>query len=209
MTSLIVLAKQPLPGRVKTRLAPPLSLEQAAGLAAAALRDTLAAAQSTDVDEYLLAFDGDATEWLPPGWRSAQQPTGGLDRRLVAAFGAVDQDQASVLIGMDTPQFQPRQVEAFDPIEYDACLGLATDGGFWAIGLRDPRRAAEVILGVPMSTADTGMIQFERLRCAGLRVQLLDDLTDVDTYAAALVVAGAAPDGEFARALRELHVVHA
>ena len=112
MTSLIVLAKQPLPGRAKTRLAPPLSLEQAAGLAAAALRDTLAAAQSTDVDEYLLAFDGNATGWLPPGWRSVQQPTGGLDRRLVAAFGAVDQDQASVLIGMDTPQFQPRQVAA-------------------------------------------------------------------------------------------------
>ncbi len=102
---------------------------------------------------------------------------------------------------MDTPQLRADQLRQFDPDHFDAVIGLARDGGYWVIGLRDPAMAPTVIDGVPMSRSDTGAIQLDRLRGAGLRVQLLDELTDVDTYADAVAVAAAAPGTEFAHTL--------
>ncbi len=200
MTSLIVIAKRPRPGRVKTRLVPPLTHAQAAAVAAAALRDTLRAVDATDADDRVLAFDGRVTGWLAPGWRAVRQPVGGLDERLAAAFGAVSGPAA--LVGMDTPQLRPEHLAAFDPQRYDACVGLSTDGGYWAIGLADPSVAAAAIRGVPMSTPRTGAAQLRRLADLGLRVQQLDVLTDVDTIDAAHHVADQAPDTEFAAVLR-------
>lgn len=202
--TMIVLAKQPLPGRAKTRLTPPLRPEQAAGVAAGALTDTLAAAAGVAAETHLLAFEGDPDGWLPAGWRLHRQPTGTLDVRLVAAFAAARPGRPAVLVGMDTPQFRAEQLAAFDPARYDACLGLATDGGFWTIGFADPAAAAPAIGGVPMSRADTGEIQLARLREAGLRVRLLDELSDFDTFDAACALLGQAPDGAFAQAMRLL-----
>ncbi|HEV2636415.1 MAG TPA: DUF2064 domain-containing protein [Actinocrinis sp.] len=65
MSTLIVLAKAPVPGRVKTRLCPPFTPEQAAGLAEAALRDTLRAAMRTTADHLLVYLDGEPGPWLP------------------------------------------------------------------------------------------------------------------------------------------------
>jgi len=201
--ALIVIAKEPVAGRVKTRLVPPLTGNEAADLARAALSDTLRAAAAVDARQRVLALDGRPGPWLPRGWRVVAQPAGTLDVRLVAAFGAAAGGPA-LLIGMDTPQVRPAQLAAFDPDGHDACLGLAEDGGYWAIGLRNPALAAEVIGGVPMSTSHTGAEQLRRLHAAGLRVQLLDTLADVDTIDVAYRVAAAAPSTEFAAALRGL-----
>jgi glycosyltransferase A (GT-A) superfamily protein (DUF2064 family) len=209
LATLIVLAKQPLPGKAKTRLTPPLRAEQAATVAAAALADTIATASATTAGERLLAFDGDPAGWVPSGWRVSAQPTGDLDVRLIAAFGAADPDRPAVLVGMDTPQFRPAQIESFDVHRYDACLGFATDGGYWAIGLRQPGLAAAVISGVAMSTPHTGAQQLQRLLDAGLRVQLLDELSDFDTFDAACSLARIAPSGSFAQAMRALGPVRA
>jgi len=197
--TVIVIAKRPVPGRVKTRLVPPLTHGRAADLAAAALHDTLDAVDRTAARHRVLAFAGSAVGWLRPGWRHAKQPEGGLDARLVAAFGAAR--GPAVLVGMDTPQLQPAHVEAFDPRRFDACLGPAPDGGYWAIGFADPSHARAAISGVPMSTEHTGAVQLRRLASLGLRVQLLEPLTDVDTIDAAAAVARAAPNTRFARAL--------
>jgi uncharacterized protein len=130
---------------------------------------------------------------------------GGLDRRLADAFGDAGRG-GTVLVGMDTPQLRPEQLAAFDPSRYDACLGLAVDGGYWAIGLADPGVARVVIPGVPMSTVDTGVEQLRRLRAHGLRVQLLESLEDIDTFAAARRVAAVMPIGSaLVRAMRALH----
>jgi uncharacterized protein len=201
--ALIVIAKEPVPGRVKTRLVPPLTGSEAADLARAALSDTLRVASAVDASQHVLALDGRPGPWLPRGWRVVAQPAGTLDVRLVAAFGAASGGPA-LLIGMDTPQVSAAQLAAFDPDGHDACLGLAEDGGYWAIGLRNPALAAEVISGVPMSTSHTGVEQLRRLHAAGLRVQLLDMLADVDTIDVAHGVAAAAPSTEFAAALRGL-----
>lgn len=202
--TIIVVAKRPVAGRVKTRLVPELSSEHAAVVAAAALRDTLRTAGRVRARRRVLSFDGSPGRWLPIGWRFTRQPTGGLDRRLAAAFDAAP-PAPTVLIGMDTPQLRPDQVEAFDPRRFDACLGLARDGGYWAIGLRNPRQARAAIETIPMSTPDTGRVQLDRLHALGLRVQLLDPLTDVDTFDDACSVGRLIPDSDFARALDRVH----
>jgi glycosyltransferase A (GT-A) superfamily protein (DUF2064 family) len=198
--TLIVIAKEPVAGKVKTRLVPPLSPQQAADVAAAALADTLDAVAATPCTRRSLAFDGVPDGWLRPGWRHCRQPAGGLDRRLVAAFGAAGRGPA-LLVGMDTPQLEPAAMAAFDPSRWDACLGPALDGGYWAIGLGDPTAASAAIADIPMSTAYTAEAQLARLRSLGMRVQLLDPLVDVDTITDAEVVAALAPKSLFAGAL--------
>jgi uncharacterized protein len=193
IATVLVLAKEPLPGKVKTRLVPPLTFEGAAEVAAAALTDTLRVVAPAAA-RHVIVLDGTAGPWMPHGWRIARQRVGGLDQRLAGAF--VDAGRGvTVLVGMDTPQLRPEQLAAFDPSRYDACLGLAVDGGYWAIGLADPAVARAVIPGVPMSTVDTGVEQLRRLRAHGLRVQVLDSLEDIDTFAAAQRVAAEMPAG--------------
>jgi uncharacterized protein len=204
IATVLVLAKEPLPGKVKTRLVPPLTFEGAADVAAAALADTLHVVAPV-ARRRVIVLDGAAGPWLPHGWRVVPQRVGGLDRRLADAFGDAGRG-GTVLVGMDTPQLRPEQLAAFDPSRYDACLGLAVDGGYWAIGLADPGVARVVIPGVPMSTVDTGVEQLRRLRAHGLRVQLLESLEDIDTFAAARRVAAVMPIGSaLVRAMRALH----
>lgn len=191
IATVLVLAKEPLPGKVKTRLVPPLTFEGAADVAAAALADTLRAVAPVAFRR-VIVLDGAAGSWLPHGWRVAPQQVGGLDQRLAGAFADAGR-RATVLVGMDTPQLRPEQLTAFDVSRYDACLGFAVDGGYWAIGLADPGVARAVIPGVPMSTVDTGVEQLRRLRAHGLRVQLLESLEDIDTFAAAQRVAAEMP----------------
>lgn len=196
-TTLIVLAKRPRPGRVKTRLTPPYSPAQAADLAAAALADTLATVAAAPAARRLLVLDGDAGAVSSPIeagiFEVHPQVPGGLDERLAGAFALVD--GPALLVGMDTPQLTVEQL-AVDWSSADAWLGAALDGGFWALGLRAPDPA--LLRGVPMSTPSTGDLQRRRLRAAGLRVGELPVLRDVDTAADADEVARCAPGTRFA-----------
>lgn len=201
--TLIVLAKRPVPGRVKTRLVPPLTHGQAAGLAAAALTDTLDAVTDAAAARRILAFDGDSRSWLRPGWVHVQQPHGGLDARLVGAFDAAGSAPA-LLVGMDTPQLTRDRLASFDWAHHDACVGPAPDGGYWAIGFRTARLAAAAITGVAMSTSHTCTDQLQRLAALGLRVQVLDELRDVDTVEDARAVAALAPGTAFGAAFARI-----
>jgi uncharacterized protein len=208
MTVLVVLAKEPVPGRAKTRLTPPYTHEQGAALAAAALADTLAAVARTPARQRILALAGNPGPWLPPGFAVLPQVDGGLDRRIATALAGAGRNDPTLLVGMDTPQVTPTLLDV-SWHGVDAVLGLAEDGGYWAIGLRDPRLAPHVVHGVPMSTSDTGAAQLARLRGAGLKVRLLPVLRDVDTAADAASVAATAPATAFARTLRAFDVVPA
>ncbi|NJP67800.1 DUF2064 domain-containing protein [Streptomyces spiramenti] len=199
MTTLLVIAKEPRPGRVKTRLTPPFSPEEAASLAEAALTDTLRVVAGTPADRRVLVLDGSPGDWLPAGFEVVPQCAGGLDQRLAAAFSGCD--GPALLIGMDTPQVTAELLTvSFD--DCDAWIGAATDGGFWALGLARPDPA--LLVGVPMSTPHTGGAQRDRLREAGLRVRDLPPLTDVDDAADAETVAAQAPHGRFAAELARL-----
>jgi len=195
--ALLVIAKEPRPGRVKTRLTPPFTPEEAAALAEASLADTLDAVARTPARRRVLVLDGEPGPWLPAGVEVVPQCAGGLDERLAAAFAGCG--GPALLIGMDTPQVTP-ELLTVDFADCDAWFGPAADGGFWALGLADPD--PELLRGVPMSTPYTGAAQ--RRRLDGLRVRDLPLLRDVDTAEDAVAVADAAPDGRFAARLARL-----
>ena len=201
--ALLVIAKAPVPGRVKTRLSPPCTPQQAAQLAQAALEDTLAAcAETPSAGRRVLVLDGRPGAWLPSGWKVIPQRGGGLAERLAGAFA--DVGRPAFLVGMDTPQVTPDLLaEGLAALAgADAAFGPATDGGYWGIGLRDADAA--VFAGVPMSRADTGAVQRARLDTLGLRTVDLPPLRDVDDIAAARAVAAEAPVGRFAAALHAI-----
>ncbi|MFF2810396.1 DUF2064 domain-containing protein [Streptomyces sp. NPDC058000] len=194
MSTLLVIAKEPVPGRVKTRLTPPFTPRQAADLARAALADTLEAVLRTPVDRRVLVLAGAPGPWLPDGIEVVPQCGGGLDVRLAAAFAGCT--GPAFLIGMDTPQVTPELLAAgLDFAGVDARLGLAADGGFWGLGLKVPDPA--LLRGVPMSVPETGRTQRRRLVAAGLTVSDLPVLRDVDTAADARSVAGLVPGSRF------------
>ncbi|MEI5519635.1 DUF2064 domain-containing protein [Streptomyces brasiliscabiei] len=202
MTTLLVIAKEPRPGRVKTRLCPPFAPAEAARLAEAALVDTLRAVAATPAHRRVLVLAGAPGPWLPPGFDVVAQQEGGLDERLAAAFAGCD--GPALLIGMDTPQVTP-ELLTVDLADGEACFGPAADGGFWALGLAEPDPA--LLRGVPMSTPVTGAVQRRRLVAAGLRVRDLPVLRDVDTAADAEAVAALAPRTRFAAELARLRAV--
>jgi uncharacterized protein len=200
--TLLVIAKEPVPGRVKTRLVPPCTHEQAAALAEASLADTLHTMLMVPAVRRVLVLEGEPGPWLPSGFEIVRQCGGPLDERLASAFAAVS--GPALLIGMDTPQVTP-DLLAVDWQASDAWFGPAADGGFWALGLRVPDPA--LLRGVPMSTPGTGAVQRARLLTAGLRVADLPQLRDVDTAADAVAVAREAPQSRFGTRARMLAAV--
>jgi rSAM/selenodomain-associated transferase 1 len=202
--ALMVIAKEPVPGKVKTRLSPPCSPAEAASLAQASLVDTLHAVRDTPATRRICVLEGEPGHWLPSEFDVIPQRGQGLDERLAAAFE--DVTGPALLVGMDTPQVTPELLHdaarrLLDSM-IDAVFGLTDDGGYWIIGLK--RSHSELFVGVPMSRSDTGALQLERLEQAGLRVSHMPMLRDVDTIDDAAIVADLAPHGSFAHACREL-----
>jgi glycosyltransferase A (GT-A) superfamily protein (DUF2064 family) len=184
----LVMAKSPVAGRVKTRLCPPCTPQEAAELAEAALADTLDAVAACGADRRIVALDGAPGPWLPAGFEVVPQVAGPFDRRLAAAWDAAG--GPGVQIGMDTPQVTADHLDdALATLDATpAALGLAVDGGWWAIALRRPD--PQVFLGVPMSTTGTGAAQLARLEQLGLDVTRLPSLVDLDTIADLPAVTG-------------------
>jgi hypothetical protein len=202
---LVVLAKAPVPGRVKTRLCPPCTPDGAARIAAAALADTLDTGAAAPAVRRTLVLDGEYA--VPAGWRRVPQRGAGLPERLAHAFHDTRLPGVpTLLVGMDTPQLTAAHLahaaELLDTA--GAVLGPAADGGWWALGLRDPAHA-EVLRDVPTSTGRTGARTLAALRGLRLHVGLLPMLRDVDTAADATAVAALCPPtGRFAAAVPAL-----
>jgi hypothetical protein len=197
--AILVIAKQPLPGRAKTRLCPPCTPAQASRLAAAALSDTLDAVESVPALRKILVFDGDPTGWQRPGFDVIPQRGDGLAERLAGAFE--DVDAPALLVGMDTPQLTTALLRAgLDGLSHaDAVIGRALDGGYWCIGLN--RANSELFHGIPMSEPTTYRAQRARLKLLGLTISEQPPLRDIDTIEDARAVATEAPHTAFARAL--------
>jgi glycosyltransferase A (GT-A) superfamily protein (DUF2064 family)/SAM-dependent methyltransferase len=193
----VILAKEPKPGLVKTRLQSQFSPEEAARLAAAAVRDTQRAVRATQIPRRILCWDGDPSDFAD-GFEVVPQRTGTLNDRLAGAFADIGHcSTRMLLIGMDTPQVGNALLEA-DWEDCDAVLGLSEDGGYWGIGLRTAD-AAQVFAGIEMSTARTGSAQLARLLGLRQSVKLLPPLRDVDEPTDATYVAERYPGLEFSR----------
>jgi glycosyltransferase A (GT-A) superfamily protein (DUF2064 family) len=199
----LVMAKAPVAGAVKTRMCPPLHLSEAAELAAAALADTLQVVASSGADEQWIALDGHPGEWLPPGFTVIAQRGATFAERLENAWEHVG--GPTLQIGMDTPQISTGLLQrSFAALEASpgAVLGHADDGGWWALGML--RAQPGVFRDIPMSTPATGERQADRLRELGLGPGLLPPLVDVDEWAHAVAVAGQVPGTQFGRCVAGL-----
>lgn len=205
----LLVAKAPVAGQVKTRLGAVVGDAQAADLAAAALLDTIDACRDAGAEGHVSlagnlrgAVRGEAIAAALDGWRITPQRGDGFAARLVRAHADAGPG-AVVQIGMDTPHVTAALlVEVAEGLAtHDAVLAPAEDGGWWALGRRDPRVVRHVAQ-VEMSTSDTFVDTRRALELAGCRVGHASSMTDVDTVEDADLVAGLAPDTRFARAWR-------
>jgi glycosyltransferase A (GT-A) superfamily protein (DUF2064 family) len=218
MTVLLVVAKAPVAGLAKTRLCPPATPGQAADIAAAALLDTLDAALASTASAVVVALTGDLREAARgaelavalSGTTLIRQRGDGFGDRLANAHldtAAAHPGTPVLQIGMDTPQLRsPDGMSVLDGALVSlergcpALLGPALDGGWWALGLADPRHAT-VLRDVAMSRPDTGVRTSAALAAAGLAVDRLPALSDVDTAGDARSVAAGTPGGRFSAAV--------
>jgi uncharacterized protein len=211
--ALLVLAKAPVPGEVKTRLCPPASRDQAARIAAAALLDTLDAVLAVPGGMPVVALSGDLSRTVGGDVLSARLrattviPQRGttLGQRIAAAHAdaAAAVGPCPVLqIGMDTPQADAGLLShCLDLLDgADAALGMATDGGWWVLGVQRPE-LADLVADIPTSRSDTGARTLAALQTAGCKVVQLPELSDVDTWEDAVAVARAVPGSRFAAAV--------
>jgi glycosyltransferase A (GT-A) superfamily protein (DUF2064 family)/8-oxo-dGTP pyrophosphatase MutT (NUDIX family) len=174
----LVMAKAPRPGHVKTRLCPPLGLELAARLAMAFLTDVLAAVCAADGDAGLLAPADDVAilRRLFPEVEVVAQKGVGLPGALRG--GA---ETGAVLVSGDAPGYPASSIRRACESEADVVLGPASDGGYCLIGMRAYHAAAfhEISWSSPRVLHQT----IAAARAAGLNVELLDPHRDVDTIA--------------------------
>lgn len=212
--TLLVVAKAPVPGRAKTRLAAKVGDRVAAQIAAAALIDTLDAVAATPVAARVVALTGelndavDAAEIrdrLTAFTVIGQRGNDFADRLANAHADAAVDGQPVLQIGMDTPQVTAELLADCGRrlAQAPAVLGLASDGGWWALGVRTAA-LAEHLRGVPMSHPNTGVLTLKALRSNGVSVSLLEELADVDVVDdVAAVRERCRPDSRFAQATRE------
>ncbi len=204
----LVIAKAPIAGKVKTRLCPPCTFEEAASIAQSALSDTLRIVRATPAERYVVALEGAPGPWLPAGFEVFAQRGDSLAERLTHAFADVFSTPTPagpvVLVGMDTPQITSEDlIDALAALRgdgIDSTLGMAVDGGWWCIGFN--AHAPHAFDNVVMSNPTTGAQQLQQLKALGLAVALTKPLLDVDTFEDALTVAAVAPSGEFAHRVR-------
>lgn len=204
--TLLVVAKAPVPGLAKTRIAATIGDEAAAGLAAASLLDTLLTATAVGWP-VVVAMTGDLTEAARAGEIAAaidgleviEQRGDGLGERLAHAHADAEGGRGIVQVGMDTPQLTVADyLEAGRTVAEGArVIGPATDGGWWLLGLPDPAEA-HGLLQVQMSADDTG----ERTEAAlGGDFVHLRVVRDMDTWDDAVLIAQEAPLSLLARAV--------
>jgi len=208
----LIVAKAPVPGQAKTRLAASVGAAAAADIAAAALLDTLDAVAAAPVHARVVALTGD----LDDASACDEIRTRLADFTVVPQRGACFAERLAnahvdaaagagglpvLQIGMDTPQVTDELIRecAEELLRRDAVLGLARDGGWWVLGVTEAMMA-DCLRGVPMSRPDTGALTLAALSDTGVHVSLVSTLADVDTVDDIDVVRRACPPGgRFAR----------
>ncbi len=182
--AVVIFAKAPVPGQVKTRLGRALGDDAAARLAEAFLLDVLESARSLRDQLVVIAFSPPSSE---PWFRShvgachlVPQPQASFGERVIAALGEAHRlgAERTVIVGMDSPHLgTERWEDAFTALDdHDACVGPCEDGGYYLLGLRAPRPGMfeDIPWGGPKVLAAT------RARAAALGLSLAELEADFD-----------------------------
>lgn len=187
---IVIFAKAPVPGRVKTRLIPVLGEAGAARLAARMLDLALDKARAAAVGpvELCMSPAPDSPDWadipLPADIETRDQGAGDLGARMArAAQRALAQGEAVLLIGTDCPQLTAARLReaAAQLMSHDAVLHRAADGGYPLLGLR--AFDASLFEDIPWSTAAVADITLARMAALGWNVWLGETLQDIDVPA--------------------------
>ena len=197
-----MVCKTPLAGQSKTRLSPPLTAEQCAGLSACFIRDVAATIGSlgsgvTGYAVYTPAGSEPALrELLPHDFRLLLQGGGDLGGRLIKATDDLlaQGHVGSVLVNSDGPTLPGSILRAaVDAVRRDAIrhgdnvvLSPALDGGYTLIGLSTPH--PEIFTGIPWSTADTYKMTLQRAAESALAVTNVPPWYDIDDLASLRVL---------------------
>ncbi|MEO8141224.1 MAG: TIGR04282 family arsenosugar biosynthesis glycosyltransferase [Sphingomicrobium sp.] len=185
-TRIVIFAKAPVPGRVKTRLIPLLGEEGASRLAGRMLADTVAHAKSARLStpELCALPDPDDPSWnahRPAGvWLSGQGP-GDLGQRMAtAAKRVIGGGDRILLIGTDCPDLDGQRLRsAAAQLEtHDAVIYPARDGGYVLLGLA--RTDPSIFAGIVWSTATVASETIARIKALGWKLFVGDKLSDVD-----------------------------
>lgn len=189
--ALVVMAKAPVAGIVKTRLVPPFSFEEAAELYRCLLLDQIDNLNSfRDADLFIAFTPVEAAsffkETVPPGFACFPQQGEDLGERMNHAFIELSDKGCKniVLVGSDLPVFPARFLEeAFatleGPGENPVVLGPSRDGGYYLIGMNCPNR--QIFEGIPWSTNRVFSKTVRKLTDLGLKPHLLPAWLDIDT----------------------------
>jgi rSAM/selenodomain-associated transferase 1 len=183
--ALVVIAKEPVAGAVKTRLAPSVSADGAARVAAAMLADTAAVVTQVDAEPWVCFTPPDARlrmARLAPGCGLLAQVEGDLGDRLAGCFAALLGGGAErvVIVAADTPHVPRATYEAaFAQLErVDVVLGLAADGGYYLVGAK--AALPELFVGVPMGSDAVLRVTIQRAVRRRLRIGTVPMLRDMD-----------------------------
>ncbi len=208
--AIALFAKAPLAGRVKTRLVPPLTHEDAARIARASLEDTARLIVAAVPYSWTLFLDGEAD----PATQRLAEETGlailpqrgdGLGARLKAAFRELRAQGADrvLAIGSDSPTLDPERIlEAAESLAVcDVALGPTEDGGYYLIGTRGERET--VFEGIPWGSDGAAAATLERARAERLDVRLLAPWYDLDDMASLRRAYEAAAPGSALRGVLE------
>ena len=186
--ALIVVAKQPIAGQVKTRLCPPLSAEIAADLAHAFLEDTISMGRGCRGVDVILGYAPFRAEsWFEAAFSQidcVSQGEGDLGARMTRLSATAFERgcERVVLIGADTPFLTSRRVEeAFEALNATSdsvVIGPAEDGGYYLIGMSEP--TPELFRDMPWSQESVLSETLNRIQGLGLKVRLLETKRDID-----------------------------
>jgi len=187
--ALILFAKQPLAGRVKTRLTPPLTPETGAELYSRMLRDTIATAMALP-DIYLTIHyqddPGTAAYFaaLAPGIESQPQQGEDLGKRMEHSFDLLFRQgfDRVAIIGSDSPDLPAGYIlRAYELLDggADAVFGPADDGGYYLLAMSCLQ--GELFSGLPWSSGELLEASLGRARESGIRTALLPQWYDLDT----------------------------
>lgn len=187
--AIVLMARAPELGRVKTRLASEMGDDQALAIyreLGESIADALRKAGPRVVVSYTPATAEDLTrEWLGDDLRYEPQPSGDMGARMHAAISArlaAGADRV-VVVGSDCPTMAPETVRAaFAALtDADVVLGPATDGGLYLIGVSASHDG--LLSSIPWSSGEVLSATMERAEAAGLRVTMLPVMRDIDTAA--------------------------
>ena len=187
-TACIIMAKQPQVGRTKTRLCPPLTLQEAADLSECLLLDTIALVDQLPGLDLALAITPPSshayfTRVTPPNTRLLPVEGENIGACLVQALGALlDLGYRNALaINADGPSLPAEYIhQAVDLLDHqDLVLGPGEDGGFYLVGMK--RLHTGVFADIAWSTARVFTQTLQRCQALGLSVALTPPWYDIDT----------------------------